>query len=259
MTTLSILVLVLIFVVIIIWAVYVNKQIKAKIKDKNFLAESLITGIALASFLFILTYLLGNFVLDPYLHPQISINSQCDYLSLHGEFKLKVENRGYMGEEDFNLVIHDIILKNYSINPITIPGGVRLVTTKNLSAISFDNLWSNEYCTFETSYEILSEDPRSRLPWKPVPSAKGEYVKIKCRFIPPKSSFTVHIFNLGDNRILNYEYWGKSTTSTLEKKSCSPKPCFNPFKDFVLDFYYGSKKQFLCEECTVGNYSRCFG
>ncbi len=242
--------------VIIIWGIKYKKEIISKLQDRGFKSETWIAGIAIGLFLFIFGYAVTIIFLDPLFTPQIELDYSCEYQSYHGEFNLEIKNDGEVGEEGFSLVVDDVILKNFSVNPIGNKEVIYMETKEQIPAYSIDENWANDYCSVSFSHPILESDPR---PNQKIPKTDNEYLKIKCDYFPPNSEFNFHFNTLGDNRNINYEYWGKNTQPKKEINSCEEATCYGKFKDFLLNFFFKITGKWEVRQCTKGHYTRSFG
>ncbi|MBI4739221.1 hypothetical protein HY772_06730 [Candidatus Woesearchaeota archaeon] len=242
--------------IMIRWYILYKKEIRSRFHDKKFKSETWIAGIFTSLFLFFFSYAITIILLDPLFTPQIKLDYSCEYRSYHGEFDLEIKNDGEVGEEGFSLVVNDIILKNFSVNPTGNQKVIYMETKKRIPAYSIDETWANDLCSVSFSHPILESDPR---PNKTIPKTDNAYLKLKCTYFPPNSKFNFHFNSLGDNRNINYEYWGKDTQPKKEINRCEEAVCYGNIKDFLLNLFFKITGRWEIRQCTKGDYTRSFG
>ncbi len=242
--------------IIIVWGLLRWNTVKNIWKDKNFQSEVWITGLVVGLFLFFFSYAVTVIFLDQLFSPQIKLDYSCKYQSYHGEFVFDIKNTGEVGEEGFTLVVNDIILKNFTVNPIGNQKVIYMQYRENVSGYTIDENWAKDYCDVILSHVPLATDPR---PDNKFPKTGGEYLKIECSYFPPNSHFNLHLNSLGDNRNINYEYWGKNTEPKKEIRDCDEAACYGKVKDFMLNLLLKLKGKWEIRQCKLGDYTRSFG
>jgi len=246
-------ILIVLILVLIIWFFIRRKEICEKIINKNFMSEVWISVVAIGILVSIIIYFITILLLNPFFSPQVNVDYSCQYQSYHGEFVVVIQNTGKVGEKNFNLILNNLILKNFTMNPYGGMGGsIVFINKENLSAYSIDQKWAKENCNVILSHNVLDKYNKSI-------TTSGELIRLECSYIPPNSEFEFHFYSIGDNRNIDYEFWGENTKYTLGVKSCKKAICYGRVKDFLLDILTKLKGDYGYGECKYGSYTRGFG